>query len=174
MCIRDSVKLSPGEIRGQLNNIPDSFHIIDLETLRQLESKIDCSDFLCRTIVLARPNELMLNGFNRTDVRGLVSWGSDTNSLNDALSALKLGRAFIDPLLVKTIDEIALNGTSLLTNRQMQILRMVADGKSSREIADELQLSRRTVENHRARILERLRVNSAAQMIEVAHRNNWV
>ena len=80
----------------------------------------------------------------------------------------------MDHLLTKTLDEITRNGTTVLTNRQMQILRMVATGDSSREIASKLRLSRRTVENHRARILERLSVNSASEMVEVARQNGWI
>ena len=51
---------------------------------------------------------------------------------------------------------------------------MVADGMSSRTIANELLLSRRTVENHRARILERLGVSNAAEMIDFAKDKKWI
>lgn len=170
----DLHQLPANDIGNQLKSSPGHFHVLDLEALRQLESKMECKEILEKAIVLARPNELMLNGFSRTDVRALVSWDSTPEVLKEALMAVRFGRVYVDPLLAKTIDEISRNGTTLLTNRQMQILRMVAEGKSSREIAVELHLSRRTVENHRARILERLRVNSAADMIEVAKRNSWI
>lgn len=170
----DLHQMSANEVVNHLEAAPESFHVLDLEALRQLETKIECAGILEKGIVLARPNELMLNGFSRTDVRALVSWDSKSETLGEALMAIRFGRVFVDPFLAKTIDEISRNGTSLLTNRQMQILRMVSEGKSSREIAVELHLSRRTVENHRARILERLRVNSAAEMLEVARRNNWI
>jgi DNA-binding CsgD family transcriptional regulator len=55
-----------------------------------------------------------------------------------------------------------------LTPRQTEVLRMIADGQSSREIADFLCISVRTVEIHRANLMRRLGVNNVAQLIRQA------
>ncbi|HRP95057.1 MAG TPA: response regulator [Rhodocyclaceae bacterium] len=54
-----------------------------------------------------------------------------------------------------------------LTARERQIAQLVADGRSSREIASLLHLSVRTVENHRARIMEKLDVHSSVTLVKL-------
>jgi DNA-binding CsgD family transcriptional regulator len=55
-----------------------------------------------------------------------------------------------------------------LTNRELQVLRMVGSGKSSKVIAAELSISVHTVCNHRKHICEKLDINSAAELIAYA------
>lgn len=56
---------------------------------------------------------------------------------------------------------------ALLTSRERSIARYVLEGKSSREIAGLLELSVRTVENHRTRIMEKLHVNSTVELVKL-------
>jgi two-component system response regulator FixJ len=53
---------------------------------------------------------------------------------------------------------------ALLTVREREIAALVANGRSSREVAEQFSLSVRTVENHRSRIMEKLRVRSAVEL----------
>lgn len=55
-----------------------------------------------------------------------------------------------------------------LTDRQREILKLIIDGKANKEIADILHVSIKTVEFHRARIMTRLGVKSAAELTKVA------
>jgi DNA-binding NarL/FixJ family response regulator len=61
-----------------------------------------------------------------------------------------------------------------LTERQIEILVLLADGRSSKEIAYELGLSSKTVDVHRARIMERLRLNDVASLTRYAVRKGLV
>lgn len=61
-----------------------------------------------------------------------------------------------------------------LTERQVQILRMLAEGKSSKEIGFELGLSSKTVNVHRANIMERLRITDMASLARYAVRKGLV
>ncbi len=54
---------------------------------------------------------------------------------------------------------------ALLTPKEQEVLQAVLDGLPSKDIASKLNLSVRTVENHRARIMEKLRVNSAMELM---------
>ena len=56
---------------------------------------------------------------------------------------------------------------ALLTPKEQEVVRMVVDGKSSREISEQLAISVRTVENHRARIMEKLHVDSAMELVKL-------
>ena len=61
-----------------------------------------------------------------------------------------------------------------LTHRQVEILKLIAQGRASKEIAYELGLSPKTVDVHRARIMERLRLNDIASLTLYAVRKGLV
>lgn len=56
---------------------------------------------------------------------------------------------------------------ALLTPKEQSIAKMVSEGKSSREISEVLGISARTVENHRAHILDKLHVNSTVELVRL-------
>lgn len=67
------------------------------------------------------------------------------------------------------------NGTSSdrqdensLTRREMDILRMIVDGKNNKDIADELDISIRTIETHRGNMMKKMRVKNAVEMVKKA------
>ncbi len=61
-----------------------------------------------------------------------------------------------------------------LTQRQVQILKLIAQGRASKEIAFELGLSSKTVDVHRARIMDRLRLNDIASLTLYAVRKGLI
>ena len=60
------------------------------------------------------------------------------------------------------------NDAVMLTRRQQEILKLIADGLTNREISDQLSISPRTVEVHRFNLMRRLRVRNVAQLIRQA------
>jgi DNA-binding NarL/FixJ family response regulator len=58
-----------------------------------------------------------------------------------------------------------------ITPREREIIQLVAEGKSSKEVAAALQLSVKTVEAHRANIMRKLRINSVTELVRYAIRN---
>ena len=60
-----------------------------------------------------------------------------------------------------------------LTRRQLEILSLMRAGKSSKEIANELHISVRTVEGHRAHIMDKMHASTIAQLIELAHKADY-
>jgi FixJ family two-component response regulator len=79
-------------------------------------------------------------------------------------SALEHSRRLFAEHLARSAREARL---ALLTAKERQIAELVATGKSSPKIAQELTLSVRTVENHRARLMEKLRVESVAELVRL-------
>ncbi len=65
-------------------------------------------------------------------------------------------------------DDPEHQSADILTQRERQILALVAGGRTSRQIAEELKLSVRTVENHRARMMEKLGIHNSAALIKFA------
>ncbi len=63
----------------------------------------------------------------------------------------------------------ACQNLATLTRREEQILKMLRAGNSSRKIAEDLHISVRTVEGHRAKIMDKMKSNSVAELLELAH-----
>lgn len=81
----------------------------------------------------------------------------------------------------KVLDEQLARGASLrgergpgLTQRELQILQLIVDGKSNKEIADQLALSANTVAVHRANIMDALGIHKTAELVVYAIRNGLV
>jgi len=108
--------------------------------------------------------------------------------LEDAIvNVLETGGAPMSPaiarkalqLLSRTTDpgEVPRTGSQLplnITDREREILQHMVNGWDAKRIASELQLSVLTVRKHIANIYDKLHVNSRAQVITLAHKNNWV
>jgi DNA-binding NarL/FixJ family response regulator len=62
----------------------------------------------------------------------------------------------------------------VLTSRQREILQLVAEGKSTKEVAQMLSLSVKTVETHRAQIMDRLGIRDLAGLVRYAIRTGLV
>ena len=66
------------------------------------------------------------------------------------------------------LEQVMINARlALLTPKEREVVLRVVAGKSSREIADEFGLSVRTIENHRARIMEKLRADSVVDLVRL-------
>jgi DNA-binding NarL/FixJ family response regulator len=68
----------------------------------------------------------------------------------------------------------ATNPIDLLTSREREVLQMLAEGKTNKEIAGVLNLSPYTVEAHRGRVMEKLNVHTIADLVRFAVRNGLV
>jgi DNA-binding CsgD family transcriptional regulator len=61
-----------------------------------------------------------------------------------------------------------------LTPREREIVQLVAEGKSTKEVASLLGISAKTAENHRTNIMRKLRVKSATELVRYAIRNKMI
>jgi len=99
-----------------------------------------------------------------------------------ALDALHDGHAFLSPKITRLVIERAKHAEDdapalperLLTPRQMEILRLVVAGKAAKEIAFELGLSVKTVEAHRAQLMERLGLRDLPSLVLYALRHGLI
>lgn len=80
--------------------------------------------------------------------------------LHEALEAILLGQRYLSPRIrnteITTRSSGATTGGTPLTARQLEVLRLVASGKTTKEIARNLGISPKTVEFHRSRLMERI------------------
>ena len=78
---------------------------------------------------------------------------------------------FIDYLGIDQKSSLALE---LLTKRECEIVQLIADGLTSKEISEKLRISRRTVETHRYRIMEKLQIKNLAELVKFAMHHGLV
>ncbi len=109
---------------------------------------------------------------------GYLNKDSAFDELATALDAVCAGRRYlcraIDPTLVGEFTRRADKGESelaVLTPRQRQILQLVTEGQGTRQIAERLNLSVKTVETHRAQIMLRLDIHDLPGLVRFAMRN---
>jgi len=109
--------------------------------------------------------------------KGYVLKESATAEILEAIHAVAAGRHYISPsltgLLVKnaTASNGATSGLASLTPTQRRILKLIASDRTSKEIASDLGLSQRTVENHRAHISARLVLQGSHSLLKFAFDN---
>jgi DNA-binding NarL/FixJ family response regulator len=87
--------------------------------------------------------------------------------LSTALLAISRGGMYLSPAITKTAALSNLKGGTSgpgeqLTKRELQVLQLIADGKSTKDIAARLELSVKTVETHRKQIMDKLEIRSIA------------
>jgi DNA-binding NarL/FixJ family response regulator len=99
-----------------------------------------------------------------------------TAELDLALRCVVQGKTYLSEALSRSVVEgfmrqgVARNSDPALTPRQTEVLKLLAEGKSTKEIAFGLGLSAKTVESHRAQIQERLGIRDLAGLIRYAMR----
>jgi DNA-binding NarL/FixJ family response regulator len=69
---------------------------------------------------------------------------------------------------IQRVEKASESRKTLLSKKEKEVLRLLVEGKSSRQIADQLGLSVRTVDNHRANMMRRLQVHNAAELVKLA------
>ena len=109
---------------------------------------------------------------------GYLNKDSAFDELAAALEAIGAGRRYlcraIDEVQVAELERLAATGSSgldRLTPRQRQILQLVAEGLGTRQIAERLFLSVKTVETHRAQIMQRLDIYDVPGLVRFAIRH---
>jgi DNA-binding NarL/FixJ family response regulator len=115
----------------------------------------------------------------RAGANGYLLKDSAETELSLALQSVVEEQVYLSPRISGDLVKAALaGGTGFLsssdvplTERQKEILRHIADGKATKEIAWELGLSAKTIESHRAQIMERLEIRDIAGLIRYAFKH---
>ncbi|MBW1659661.1 MAG: response regulator transcription factor [Deltaproteobacteria bacterium] len=115
----------------------------------------------------------------RMGALGYLVKESTSETLLKGLNAVSKGRRFVDPSLSKEIaEDLGEAGESnmvdiaykRLTKREQEIMRLVAEGFTTKEIAERLFISIKTVDNHRANIMNKLGIHRTVELIRYAAR----
>lgn len=107
----------------------------------------------------------------RNGAMGYVTKSSNKNEMYEAIRAVMRGEKFICPEIQRNITNQVLmddddNKLSRLTEREIEIIKLIKNGCTNKEIAEKLFLSPRTVETHRARILKKLDLKNSLSLVK--------
>jgi DNA-binding NarL/FixJ family response regulator len=112
----------------------------------------------------------------RAGAGGYLVKDAAVEELAMALQALERGDVYLSPAISRKLAQAFSGGRASpgLTGRQTQVLRLIAQGQSSKEIARDLNLSIKTVETHRTQIMDRLEIRDLAGLVRYAIRSGLI
>ena len=117
----------------------------------------------------------------RAGARGYLLKGASLSELELALSFVVRGEIYLSPPFSQQVimEYVLRTGKQrarqeMLTARQREILSLIAEGKSTKKVALQLNISVKTVESHRAQIMERLNIHDVAGLVRYAIRTGLV
>jgi RNA polymerase sigma factor (sigma-70 family) len=94
--------------------------------------------------------------------------------LFSAIESIREGKSYLSPRLAEVENGGTSPASEALTARERQILKLVAGGKSNKEIGELLGISVRTVESHRAFIIKKLNLKKTADLVRYAMEKGYV
>ena len=122
--------------------------------------------------------ELAADAF-KAGASGYLLKRSAASELATAIREVTQGRSYVTPLVTEGLVGSLLNagqqkGTHELTPRQREVLQLIAEGRSMKEVASVLNLTPRTVAFHKYQMMEQLNVKTTAELIQYAVRHHIV
>ena len=132
-----------------------------------------------KTILLTRHDEdqYVIEAL-RAGVRGYVLKVQAAADLTQAIQQVTRGGLYLCPGIARAVVDAYLSKTELppdpLTARERQVLQLVGEGKSTRDVALLLGISVKTAESHRARLMQKLDIHETASLVRYAIRRGLV
>jgi len=110
----------------------------------------------------------------RAGARGYVIKGGGIARLCEAIRTVERGDVYFGPgvseSVVQAHSQAEVKARSPLSEREKEILSLIAEGHTGRQIAERLGLKPKTVDNHRTRIMEKLNIHTTAGLVRYALR----
>jgi DNA-binding NarL/FixJ family response regulator len=168
------------DLAGQLQ--PDVIVMdVAMPELNGIEATRRVADLSPRSRVLAlsmHKDSVYVREILRAGARGYLLKDSISSDLLAAVRAIARGEGYLSP----GVSDAVLNDyrrhvtdpIDLLSSREREVLQMIAEGKTNKEIATVLNLSVYTVDAHRGRIMEKLNVHSVTDLVRFAVRSGLV
>ena len=144
---------------------------IEMPLKTGLEAAEELKDLNCKVIILTT---FARSGYFqralKAGVSGYLLKDSPSEELANSIRSVMAGRRLYAPELV---DDLYSEFTSPLTAREKEVLALVADGKNTKEIADELSIKTGTVRNYISTILDKLEVKNRIEAITRFKEKGW-
>lgn len=117
----------------------------------------------------------------RAGASGYIVKNSASSDLLQAIDAVRAGASYLSPAITQqVVDAIARpedsspSGVAMLTDREREVLQLIAEGLSSKEIAAMLGVSLKTIDSHRSNLMEKLDIHKVSGLVRFAIRAGLV
>jgi two-component system, NarL family, response regulator NreC len=154
---------------------------VTMPELNGIEATRRISEIVPKARVLAlsmHRDSVYVREILRAGARGYLLKDSGEADLVSAVRAVAQGEGYLSPAVSEAVlrdyRKHVTNPIDLLTSREREVLQLVAEGRTNKEIATALNLSVYTVEAHRGKIMEKLNIHSASEMVRFAIRNGLI
>ncbi len=147
-----------------------------LELIKQLRSQHSKLKLL---VFSMRDEGIYAERALRAGANGYITKEEGTEKALEAIRVILQGKNYVSPAIsAKMVERIAGGGTpgqtalELLSDRELEVMEMIGEGMGSREIAEQLSVSMKTVESHREHIKTKLGLTGASELVRYAI--NWM
>ena len=154
---------------------------VNMEGLNGIEGTRRVAEVSPRSRVLAlsmHRDAVYVREMLRAGAKGYLVKDADDDALLDAVRAVARGEAYLSPSVADAVltdyRKHVTNPIDLLTAREREVLQLIAEGKTNKDIANQLTLSVYTVEAHRSRLMEKLNLHSTGDVVRFAIRNGII
>ena len=116
----------------------------------------------------------------RAGALGYIYKDATADELLASIEAVGAGSTYLHPRIAGSVDDIlhaaktSDDPLDILTDRQREILKLIAEGLSTKQIGERLAVSAKTVETHRAQLMERLEIRNVPGLVKFAVRHGLV
>jgi DNA-binding NarL/FixJ family response regulator len=151
-----------------------------IEATRQITKRVDGAKVLVLTM---HSDDVYVRQSLKAGARGYLLKDSEDLDLIKAVKAVGQGGSFFSPSVSKVLlagylgdptgKEVEDN-LALLTDREREVLQLIAEGKTNKEVANLLSVSINTVETHRKHVMEKLDLHNTAELVRFAVRKKIV
>ena len=150
-----------------------------LEAARQIKSLLPTTELL---IFTGHENEELIREVFDAGAKSYILKAGAAEHLVEAIHALSQHKPFFTTKVAEVVFAKFMDGPGRdpaqgeerLTKREREIVQLIAEGASNKEVAQKLGVSLRTAETHRANVLRKLNLSSVADLVRYAIRNNIV
>ncbi len=151
-----------------------------IEATRQITKRVEGAKVL---VLSMHGDDVYVRQALKAGARGYLLKDSEDLDLIKAVKAIRGGGSFFSPPVSKVVlsgylgdrpDADGDDGVSRLTDREREVLQLIAEGKTNKEVAHALSVSVNTVETHRKHIMEKLDLHNTAELVRFAIRTKIV
>lgn len=172
-CIKKLKNVTPDILLLDIN-MPNMNGLEVLQKIKEMKYKV-------KVLVLTVHNEVeyLLKAVD-IGVNGYLLKDSESAELKKAILSVVSGEDYIQPSLIPVLNAKMIDRSKdnekleKLTKRELQVLKLLSIGKLNRQVAEELEISERTVKNHVSNIFKKIDVKDRTQAAVFAIRNNLI
>jgi len=141
-----------------------------LEATRQLKKALPATRVL---ILSAYSDDAYVESATEAGAAGFLLKRSSAREVAHAIRRVHGGETFFSPSIAKRLNRLEprlsnRNVARQLTSREMEVLQLIAEGRGNKGVADDLGISIKTVEKHRAKVMQKLDINDTAGLTRYA------